>query len=129
MDQVEFMATQQPASNAYSPNDKLKSQIARSPNAHMNRDASPKTATYMGKDKKIPAPNQYEVEKIWKKQSVHRTTSFTYSVPRSSRPSFIDQTQKAKSKVPQPGHYKNDGIDQFSKLSRGLTIPHYKRGR
>ena len=59
--------------------------------------------------------------------SKHPTTNFAYSIQKETKKSFVDIEMKRKKFVPD-AKYKYD-MDQFSKLSHGTNIPHYKRGR
>ena len=100
-----------PASNAYKPNDGLSSLKKRISNAHMNRDKSPKSMLVPVKRHDGPSPASYEdADKNWKKQSIHPTTNFNYSISKEKKKSFIDIEIKRGSKVPGAGVYK-DSMD------------------
>lgn len=76
-----------------------------------------------------PSPASYaDADRTWNKMSIHPTKNFAYSISKEKKKSFIDIEVKKHEKIPEPGKYK-DSMDQFAKLSRGTSIPHYKRGR
>ena len=128
MNETEFLAKSTPGSGHYKPNFDVMSQAKRIPRADLNRDKSPKTLPLKKDDS--PSPTTYkDVDVNWKKMSTYRTSNFNYSIKKEKRSSFLDETLKKKSTVPQVGHYKQDNMDSFLKLSRGTSIPRYKQGR
>ena len=127
--QNEFYALEVPASNAYKPNEKASSLNKRISNANMNRDRSERDMLKPLKKDDSPSPASYkDVDRNWKRMSTHPTSNFAYSISKEKKKSFIDLEMKKKEKLPAPGKYADD-MKQFAKLSRGTTIPHYKRGR
>ena len=130
MNETEFMSKQSPASNHYKLNYSTASNNHRIPQAHMNRDKSPKAPLIPYKRTDAPSPTSYkDVDKNWKKLATYRNTSnHNYTIKKEAKSSFLDQTLKLKSKVPQVGHYQ-DSMERFCKLSRGTSMPRYKQGR
>ena len=65
----------------------------------------------------------------WKKLANYRSSSSTqYTISKQKKSSYLTEIQKAKAKLPSVGLYKDD-MEKYLKLSKGPTIPHYKRGR
>jgi hypothetical protein len=130
MNETEFMAKSVPASNQYKVNYESQARAVRVPRADLNRDKSPKNPMIAVKKDDSPSPVTYkDVDKNWNRMSQFPTTNFNYSICKEPKKSFLDQTIKAKAKIPQVGHYKDDGMKNFDMLSRGTNIPRYKKGR
>lgn len=128
MNETEYLSKQSPSSNFYKPNFEAQAKSKRVPRADLNRDKSPKSPCVPLKKDDSPSPHTYkEVDKNWKKLATYPTSNFNYSISKSPKRSFIEESQIAKKKIPQVGHY-DSGMDKFLKLSRG-SIPHYKKGR
>ena len=130
MNETEFMSKCVPASNAYSPDFKVSSKVARIPRADLNRDKSPKSPLIPIKRDDSPSPASYKDADVnWKKQS-NFPSSQNFSVSKQPRKSYLDIVQKEKKNIPEPGKYKDD-MKKFDLLSHGpsTSIPHYKRGR
>ena len=82
-------------------------QSFKSPLIPYKKDDSPSPVTYK------------DVDKNWKKMSTYRNTSnHVYTIKKESKRSFLDETLKMKSKVPQVGHYK-DSMNSYLMLSKG----------
>ena len=96
----------------------------------MNRDKSPKSPLIPVKRTDAPSPTSYkDVDKNWKKMSTYRNTSnHNYTIKKEAKSTFLDQTIKQKKTIPSVGGYQ-DSMERFLKLSRGTSVPHYKRGR
>ena len=130
MNETEYLGKQTPGCNFYKPNFSAKSQATRSPNANLNRDKSPKEPLIPYKKDNSPSPFTYkDVDTKWKKMSTYRNTlNHVYTIKKETKTSFLDQTLKHKTKVPQVGHYKDD-MSSYLMLSKGTQIPRYKQGR
>lgn len=129
MMETEFLAKSAPGSNHYKPNYSVMSQSERVPKANLNRDKSPKRPLIPLKKDNSPSPVSYkEADVNWRKLSIHSNANSKFTIPKVAKKSYLDEQQKHKKKIPEPGHY-GDSMDKFLKLSRGTSIPRYKQGR
>ena len=127
MNETEFLAKAAPASNHYKLNYDLTKE--RSPKANLNRDRSPKRPMIPYKKDNSPSPVSYKDADVnWRKQSHVNNANSKYTIPKVAKKSYLDEQQKTKKKIPEPGHYQ-DSMERFLKLSRGTSIPRYKQGR
>ena len=69
MSEVSFMSQQSPGPVTYNPNPEMKSEMKRSPKAHLNRCASERPILMPFKKIDGPSPLSYSVEKSWKRLS------------------------------------------------------------
>ncbi len=101
MNETEFLAKSVPASNQYKLNYESQAKAVRHPRADLNRDKSPKNPMIALKRDDSPSPHTYkDVDKNWNRMSQYPTTNFNYSIKKEPKKSFLDQTVKAKSKIP-----------------------------
>lgn len=93
MNETEFMAKQSPGSNHYQVKDNTMSNNRRIPQAHMNRDKSPKAPLIPYKRTDAPSPTSYkDVDVNWKKMSTYRNTSnHNYTIKKEAKTTFLDE--------------------------------------
>ena len=93
MNETEFMSKQSPASNHYAIKEGNVSNNRRIPQAHMNRDKSPKAPLIPTKRTDAPSPASYKEKDInWKKMSTYRNTSnHNYTIKKEAKGSYLDQ--------------------------------------
>jgi len=125
---IEHKSKQSPASNAYKPDLNASSLNKRIPKANLNRDRSPKAPLAPVKKSDLGPASYKDADRTWGKLSQHVTKNFAYSISKEPKKSFIDFEVKKKKAVPAAGAYKYD-MGNFDKLSRGTSVPHFKRGR
>ena len=93
MTETEFCAKQSPGSNHYQVKDALNSNTRRIPQAHLNRDKSPKSTLIPLKRTDAPSPASYkEVDVNWKKMSTYQNTNnHNYTIKKEAKTTFLDE--------------------------------------
>ena len=121
--EVEFAASQVPASNAYKPNEKASSLNRKVAGANLNRDRSPKSMLKPTKRDDSPSPASYkDADRTWSKLSQHPTKNFAYSISKEPKKSFLDIEIKNKKAVPAAGTYKDPNYDVITRGSRASGL-------
>ena len=127
MNEVSYLSQQSPAANTYNPQPELRSEMKRSPKAHLNRCASERPILMPFKKNDSPSPLSYSVERSWKRLSHVEEIGKPFTISKEKASNYLDVLTKQKAFI--PGVAKYDLSDKrMSMISKGY-IPHYKRGR
>lgn len=127
MNEISYLSQQSPGPLAYKPNVELRSEMKRSPKAHLNRCASERPILVPFKKTDGPSPLSYSVERSWKRLSQIEEIGKPFTISKEKCANYLEVITKQKAFI--PGVAKYDLSDKrMSMISKGY-IPHYKRGR